>query len=284
MIAGDEPAIIDTGHAKFAAQLPELITREGVDARELVQIVNTHSHWDHTSGNDYLRALSGATVGMGDLTARWMREGCRHAMWLSYFGVDPPLTLPDWTFAAGDVLMLGGMAWEVVPLPGHAPDLLGFYQAREKVLISADSLLPNGDCGLINVMVHGWETLDDQIASVERIASMEIEIVLPGHGAIITDVPRNVAKLQRRLTRFAQEPERLIGHLARRVLMATLLESDPIAETVFREKVLPTAWLNDYAGVLGISAEILYTQTLTPLLFGGVIQSNDGILTGHVPR
>lgn len=284
LLTGNEPVLIDSGHMKYARQLVEQLAQVGFDARNLTRIVNTHSHWDHTSANDYLRELSGATVGMGELTATWMREERRREMWLSYFGVNPPLTLPDWTFAAGDVLQLAGMAWEVIALPGHAPDLLGFYQPDEKVLISADALLPNGDCGLINVMVHGWGALDDAIASAERMAAMDIRIVLPGHGAIITDVTANVAKLQRRLARFKTEPARLINHAARRVLMASLLEADPIAEDAFREMVLQTEWIGDFADGLGISAEALYTQTLKPLLIGGAARLEDNMLHGQVPR
>ncbi len=284
LITGDKPTLVDSGHAKYASQLPVLIAREGVDVRALAQIVNTHSHWDHTSGNDYLRDLSGATVGMGELTATWMREERRHEMWLSYFGVNPPLTLPDWTFAAGDQLELAGITWEAVALPGHAPDLLGLYQADDKVLISADSLLPNGDCGLINVMVHGWEALDDAIASADQIASMDIKIVLPGHGAPITDVASNVKKLQKRLARFKTQPARLVSHLARRVVMAALLETDPIAERQFRDRVTATEWIRDYAGYLGISAETLYNQTLDPLIQSGAIRNDDGVLIGLVPR
>ena len=285
LITGDEPAIIDPGHTTYAHQLPEVLSRANLTLADIRHIINTHSHWDHTSANDDVRRASDATVGMGELTATYMREGRRREMWLSYFGVNPPLTLPDWTFAAGDTLTLGGMAWEVVPLPGHAPDLLGFYQPDERVLVSADALLPNGDCGLINVVVHGWDALDEAMASAERIASMDIRVVLPGHGAPITDVAADVGRLQKRLASFKSEPQRLITHLARRVLMASLLTNDPIAEPKFRAKVLVTEWINDYAPMVGVSAETLYTTTLTALLHSGAVrQTENGVLIGQVPR
>ncbi|MGB1250431.1 MAG: MBL fold metallo-hydrolase [Candidatus Promineifilaceae bacterium] len=284
LITGDAPVIFDTGHHSLAHELPPLMAKEGVAAESLTKIVNTHGHWDHHSGNDALRALSGATVYMGALTAEWMRTRNGHDSWMSYFGVPPVYSLPDEVISAETTLNLGGFTWQVIPLPGHSPDLLGFYEPNEQVLICADALLPNGDMGVLNVMVHGWEALDHAEASIERMLGLTIRVALPGHGPIITKVESNLLALQQRLLQFRREPERLVRHFTRRIVMAYLLEVAPMTYEQALEVALNFPWVEDYEPYFGDSAENTFKRTINELIRGRAIRVVDNLLISQVPR
>ena len=284
LIAGDRPAIIDTGHYMLANQLPPLIKAEGVDPATLTKIVNTHCHWDHHTGNAALKQLCHAPVYMGELTARWMRERNSHETWMSYFGVTPVFSDPDHTIAAGDVLEIGGFDWDVIALPGHAPDLLGFYQPQERVLVCADAMLPNGDMGVLNVMVHGWEALDQAEASLEKMLNMDIRVALPGHGPIITFAESNLLALRQRLIRFRDDPQRLVRHFTRRITMAFLLETEPLTYEAAVQAALSFPWIVDYEPLFGVSAEKMLTKTIDELIQGRALKIVDGKLISRVRR
>ena len=285
VIAGDEPALIDTGHYSYLDETRQRIAETGVAPESLSQIVVTHSHWDHGSCADLLRQISGARVGMGTLTAEWMRENRQREMWTGYFGVDAPLVLPDFEFAAGDELSLGGMPWQVLALPGHSPDLLGFFQPDERILVSADSLISNGDCGVINVAVHGWEMIDSAENSLALIESLDPLVIFPGHGPIITDIETNIAKLRRRLSRFRDDHSYLATHFARRIILAFVLERDGLTRDALIEMIPRFEWVKDYAPMMSISGSELFNRTITELCFAQAMREEvDGTLSALVPR
>lgn len=284
LIAGKRPAIIDTGHHTFVTQLLSLIEDEGVDPADLTKIVNTHSHWDHHTGNDLLHALSNAPIYMGELTAKWMRERDGHNTWMDYFGIRPVYSIPHAAFKADETLEIGGLEWQTIALPGHAPDLIGLYQPQERVLVCADALMPNGDMGVLNVMIHGWEALDQAEASVEKMLGMDIHVALPGHGAIITRVESNLLALQQRLIRFRQEPMRLVRHFTRRITMAYLLEVEPMGYEQAVETALNFPWVEQYEPYFGVSAEKMFRRILNELLIGRALKIVDDKLISQVPR
>lgn len=273
------PVLIDTGHESGVDVL-----LDELDGVVPALIVNTHCHWDHHGGNLRLQQLSGAPIMMGSLTADVMACEDRHFMWMSYFGVEMELSKADCTVEVGDVVDFGRIPFQVISLAGHAPDMIGFYSPDEKVLICADALMSGGDCGLINVAIHGWEALDSAENTLRNLHKLDIDLALPGHGPQIKNVKPTIEILQRRLARFRTKPARLVQHLARRVLMAGLLFSEPVEKEEFLQYASQLQWLEDYAPIMGVSAETLLHKTFNDLIRGRVIKAENGILTATVPK
>ncbi|HNS15808.1 MAG TPA: MBL fold metallo-hydrolase, partial [Syntrophorhabdaceae bacterium] len=76
---------------------------------------------------------------------------------------------------------IGGRAFQVIPTPGHSPGSLCLYWKEKRTLISGDTLfymgvgrtdLPGGDAELL-------------AESIKRLAELDIEHLIPGHGELI---------------------------------------------------------------------------------------------------
>lgn len=147
--------------------------------------VNTHQHGDHTYGNSLLPA---ATVILGHSR---MREGLRAdpiidgcpPLW------DPvpdwgPVTrrLPDIAVGASLTLHVGDRRVELLHPggPAHtAGDLLAWLP-EQRVLFSGDLVF----AGLTPLVFMG--SVDGALSAVDLLESLRPEIVVPGHGPILT--------------------------------------------------------------------------------------------------
>ena len=285
LIGGDRPIVIDTGHEVDAEATVALLSQLGVDPTQIGLIGVTHCHWDHHGGNARLHALSGAPVAMGRRTADLFRAQDRHLMWMSYFGQEATLVQPEVVWQVGATVTLNGWPFEVWEAGGHAPDGIALYQPEYKALICGDALL-EGDFGIMNVAVHGWETvLDSAESTLRRFLEREIAVALPGHGPAVTAVHGNAQILLKRLGQFRRSPARLARHLCRRVFMVYLMTMTPINRAALIDYVMVFPWVNDYLPMLGSQD---YAATLNGLLdeyiAGGLAEERDGALYSLLVR
>src|SRR5207244_13263036 len=93
----------------------------------------------------------------------------------------------DQTVVAGDQLLLGGVAWEALAAPGHAPHALLLWCENEGILISGDALWSNG-FGVVFAELAGEPGFTEVGATLDLIATLVARLVSPGHGAPFTDV------------------------------------------------------------------------------------------------
>ena len=277
------PVIIDTGDGQYAEETLQLIEQHGVNPAEIRLIVNTHCHWDHFGGNEALQAVSQAPIATSVKTAVIFEKYDRRAMWLDYFGVDIEYPDVDIRWQGGDVVELAGFPFEVLAIPGHAPDAIGFFQPETRLLISADALHEK-DCGILNTAVHGEQVLDEAIATVARLRALDAQIALPGHGNIIIDVPANLDALERRLQRFKESPDQMALHLLRRVMMAGLLMQQPIQRDEMIAFALKRPWPHDYAPLVGVDdPETLLHRLLDEFIERGLVSETDAGLKSFIP-
>jgi len=98
------------------------------------------------------------------------------------------------------------MAWRAIHCPGHSPGLLCFYWPEEKVLFAGDQLLkevtPNPILDFPKSRPFQYLSLKQYLSSLEKIAKLEISLLLPGHGEEIRDVRGMTQKI------FAHHQER----------------------------------------------------------------------------
>jgi len=124
---------------------------------EIVTIVNTHGHGDHTAGNAGLKARTGARVHIHEL------DGDR------YPGADVLLS-------AEETLPLGDITFDVIHTPGHTPG--GICLHAQGNLFTGDSLFV-GDSGRTDL--HGGDrpALGKSIRRLMKLP--DHTIVWPGH-------------------------------------------------------------------------------------------------------
>ena len=184
----------------------------GVDLRRCTQVVVSHGHVDHFGNAQLLAELSGAPVRLhpGDTekvvgqdvgetrapaySAYLLRQGVaadqvprllaigRHSGRFSR-RVDPGRVRP---LVEGEHLRVGALRLEVLHLPGHTPGLVCLWDAKHGLLFADDHLLartsPNPFLELVDERTTR-RSLVQYLHSIARVRALDVEWVLPGHGA-----------------------------------------------------------------------------------------------------
>ncbi len=289
--ANGAPAIVDTGHLACVDETVSLIRAQGIEPEQLGQIAITHSHSDHHGGNRRLKAISGAPIAMGAITAEWFARDERHLTWFNQLSQEVDVSLADVIFQPGDQVMLGGMPFEVIALPGHAPDCVGYFQPDTRVMICADALWHN-DTGMLHPQIHGWDIMSDAELALQRLRSLKPVVAIPGHGGLICNVADSIEGAMRRLASFRRDPAKLAWHAIKRFYVYGVLRYQPIAESQYKQQVLNDTWIDYYCDIINEAAGATRRYTCSSLLdvileefkARGVVNDNDGYLSCEMRR
>lgn len=148
----------------------------------------THGHADHSGGAARLGA-AGARLIAGEMTASWLSAGNEAAISLDrarLAGVYPP----DYrmaplsgvaVMAPGERMTIGEAIVEAIATPGHSADHLSYLvrTAAARVLVGGDALFKDGTI----ILQDTWDsTVAETCRTIERIASLAADHILPGHG------------------------------------------------------------------------------------------------------
>ena len=166
LIGETELALVDPGSGEPEAlrDLFALTDHLASEGRRVTMVVVTHHHPDHTGGVRACRERFGAkVVGHRELAAHLPLDVVvKEGDWL-------PLTpgLNDWTL-------------QVLETPGHTRDSISLWHPRRRALFCGD-LLPGGAGSVVIAPPDGDMTA--YLASLERCASLEPQILWPAHGS-----------------------------------------------------------------------------------------------------
>ena len=182
---GDTVALIDSGSDKEAGRK----VRQHLDARglKLSAIYNTHSNADHIGGNQYLQRQSGCAVYAPGVEAAFTRDPILEPSFL--YGGCPPKPLRHKFLLAqpSDVQVLDPKACplEVIPLPGHFFDMVG-YRTEDDVVFLADCLSSRDT--LEKYRVSFLYDVAAYLDTLDRVAAMEAALFVPAHAAATEDI------------------------------------------------------------------------------------------------
>lgn len=206
-----------TGEAGWQAAFAEL----SIEPHQIHTIVLTHFHPDHFGMAGWLHERSGARVLLAPREIElaeevWMhradhddpslRHFLRHGMPADLVKQvvgaiaalraatrpHPPLTpLP-----AGTWLTMGERRFLAIHAPGHSDGQLVFYAPDDRLALVGDQVLLK-----ITPHIGVWpesepDPLRKYLASLNELATLEVELALPGHGKTITGWAERVTELQ----------------------------------------------------------------------------------------
>jgi glyoxylase-like metal-dependent hydrolase (beta-lactamase superfamily II) len=80
--------------------------------------------------------------------------------------------------------------WEVHEVPGHAPSHVVFHQPERRLMISGDHLL--GRVSLFFDFGYTPDPVGEFLASLDRVAKLETDLCLAGHGRPFRNVPAKI--------------------------------------------------------------------------------------------
>ncbi|MES2297378.1 MAG: MBL fold metallo-hydrolase [Pseudomonadota bacterium] len=221
-----DTALVDSGYVAHAAQTLALVDT-ALGGLPLRRLINTHLHSDHCGGNAQLQARYACRTAIPQAEAAKVRAWDEDALSFTAtaqrcerFGFDD-------TIAPGDTLTLGDLSWQALAAPGHDPHSLVFFCAREGILISADALWEDG-FGVIFPELEGRSGFAEAGATLDLIDSLDVRLVIPGHGAPFCDAHAALGRARARLDYLAGDPARNARNAVKVLLKFLLLERQRI--------------------------------------------------------
>jgi glyoxylase-like metal-dependent hydrolase (beta-lactamase superfamily II) len=235
-VDGSESVLIDSGYVSHAKQTLALVHRS-LGTGMLDRILNTHLHSDHCGGNFELQRAFGCAIdvpgGEVDKVDRWDAK----QLTFTATGQSCPRFARSGELNGGDEILLGRRIWQVIAAPGHDPESIVLYEPELKLLVSADALWENG-FGVVFPELEGIAAFEAVERTLDRIASLDVKWIIPGHGAPFHGLEPAIARAKSRLQSFTLQPDRHARYAAKVLIKFHLLEVERSSKTEL------TNWLN----------------------------------------
>jgi glyoxylase-like metal-dependent hydrolase (beta-lactamase superfamily II) len=238
---GDGYTLIDTGlrTEESRAALDASLDAAGIRLPQIRRILITHIHPDHFGLAGELRQRSGARLVIHRLEVALMEPRYARAedlvrevgRWLEVNGVPAEareflqsasmaarefvsVVSPDLLLEGAERFAVNGEDLVAIWTPGHSPGHCVFYWPGRRLLFSGDHLLLKISP---NIGLHpqsSADPLDDYLASLQRVAALPIDEVLPAHGPTfgahrerIGEIVRHHQERLEAVVRLAAQPQ-----------------------------------------------------------------------------
>ncbi|HEY5072564.1 MAG TPA: MBL fold metallo-hydrolase [Caulobacteraceae bacterium] len=198
IVDGEESLLVDTlfDMTLTREMLAKMADATGLDAEEIGTVVNTHANGDHTHGN---ACCAKAEIIASAASAAEMEE-VTPAMMTAFLAAAPGLgatgkyiidifgkfdfaavveRAPTRTFSGELELKVGDKAVHLIEVgPAHTRGDILAHVPKDRAVFTGDILFIDGTPIMWAGPVGNW------IAACDRILSMDVDIIVPGHGPI----------------------------------------------------------------------------------------------------
>ena len=173
-----ECIIIDAGNmsAREDKGLAEFIEEQGLKP---VLAVNTHCHFDHILGVEFVRSTYGAKFAASSADNAIMLGAKEHCAMFGLEVGELPQTI-DIDLASTEEIHFGNTTLRVTPTPGHTPGCVSLYHEESKSLFTGDTLFRES-IGRTDLPGGDYPTIMRSI--LKQILPLGDEVTIyPGHG------------------------------------------------------------------------------------------------------
>jgi glyoxylase-like metal-dependent hydrolase (beta-lactamase superfamily II) len=155
-----------------------------INADPIKQLINTHWHFDHTGGNEWVHA-TGANILAHENTRKHLSTATRvEGNWQHTFPPSPAGAIPSTVFKDEHTLHINNtiLLLKYYP-PAHTDSDISVFFPEADILHTGDTFW-NRDYPFIDYATGG--SIDGHIRAAERniAATTDKTIVIPGHGAV----------------------------------------------------------------------------------------------------
>jgi glyoxylase-like metal-dependent hydrolase (beta-lactamase superfamily II) len=176
--------LIDPGHQHLLGELVGSLASLTIRPDDIDLVIGTHAHPDHIEALQSFSSSS-SMIAMGELEYRSFQKAAQ----LFGFRLEPDFLLTEGTLKVGPTVL------EVILTPGHSPGSICLYWPARKALFAGDVIFEQG-VGRTDLSGGSGNQLKE---SIKRISSLDIELLLPGHGNIVRgkeEVKRNFSLVE----------------------------------------------------------------------------------------
>ena len=183
--------VIDT--TSSPGEILVLLQAAGVDVEEVCMVINTHSHSDHTWGNqvfncpilahrlclEQMQAALKVEWSMEELQAYISdleKTDLLRAEDFRKVVENLNIKLPDQVFDVRFMGVIGGVKYEVIHLGGHTPDLSIVWLPENKVLFASDLIFQGRYPYIFDGDIPAW------VDRLNKLQEFKAEAIIPGHG------------------------------------------------------------------------------------------------------
>ena len=278
------PILIDTGYISGFDATEKSITELGVKLSDISLIISTHTHCDHIGGNNFIQQKSGCEIALHKVGKYFIDTGDDWSTWWRYYNQEADFFNCTQALEDGDIITLGPHKFQVIYTPGHASDGIVLYNRREKILISSDTLWQT-DMAVMTLRVEGSRALFHMQESLQKIDSLDVQMVYPGHDKPFQDIKKAILESRKKIEHFLQNPAAIGDDLLKKIIVYTLMMKKGIkADTLF-DYLMNTYWFKETVDLyFNHQYEAKYDEIINSFLRRGIIkQENDNLFTTVKP-
>ncbi len=172
-----ECVLIDPGFL-YQEEKDEIVAYIENNQLKPVRIINTHCHFDHIMGVEFIREKYNIPFSAHPEDAIWIEKATEQG---HMFGVEvKPVQPIDSFLNENDKIKFGNTVFEIMHIPGHSPGHIVFYNKENDFLIAGDVLF-YGSIGRTDLPMGNHEALVSNIKS--KLFKLPDETtVYSGHG------------------------------------------------------------------------------------------------------
>lgn len=203
-----EALLIDSGlgdrmSQMFGGQTHSVIQLEkAIIAKKIEQVLLTHGHLDHVGGIMTLQSkLNIETIYASKIEAQFLKAGTNSFI-SPFMGSECDPIPVSQELEEGSKLSIGSYTFQILHTPGHTSGSISLWEPNQKVLISGDTVFPQGSFGRTDLPTGSSK---DLIASLKRLSKLDAKVLLPGHMPPIISSSDSTARSIQRSYQIAQE-------------------------------------------------------------------------------
>ncbi len=275
----DGHVLVDTGYVRHAPlTLALLATPRGLGSEPLARIVNTHCHSDHMGGNAAVAAKYRCPIVVPEGERAAIELWDQKALLLDYADQSADRFWPDAALHPDTTQVWGDLEWRALAAPGHDMGALVFYNPEHRILITGDALWEHG-FGFVMPPEIDPAALPATRATLEMLATLDVRLVIPGHGEPFADVGAALERAMRRIEAFEADHLRMARHALKVVFTFCLLDRQRMPRSEVPAHFERVGLYRDFnAKFFRLPPARLAELLLGELERAGAVRDDDGIL------
>ena len=215
----DKNVLIDTGTTSNFPSVSKSLLKIGLKIKDIHLIILTHEHSDHTGAASHF--FNSAVISAHRLAANKIE------LLDDFVTMHKHLDTTDKQFYAhiwledNMLIDLGNRKLTIIHTPGHTSGCICIYDTGEGLLFSGDTVFANG--ALSDIAASG--NISDYVYSLEKLNTMKITELYPGHGRISTNPEQDIRQAVGHARKMMDESKVLFEALTRKTGMPPLIKA-----------------------------------------------------------